>query len=121
MLPPPTINILSWLNVYPCCFAKLKKGKPVRITPDAIRREVGANRWITDKRLVNTNQYLKMVKEEINDYRRRKIKWAINEMTEKGQRITLYKVQIYAGFGGGADEEVRKLIIEELAKMNTGI
>ncbi|MDV2581684.1 TnsD family Tn7-like transposition protein [Alkalibacillus haloalkaliphilus] len=83
--------------------------KPIRITPDTIRKIMGASAWIKDHRLVKTRSFLDQVYEEIDDYRVRKIRWAIKDMEEKGLSITSYKVQLHAGFGG-RKKGVRKLI-----------
>jgi hypothetical protein len=86
-----------------------KDGKPVRITPWRIKLTIGAGRWFDNEKLTRTQQYLQEVKEDINDFRIRKVKWAIDELNKRNERITAYKVQLYAGFGGG-ENEVRELI-----------
>ncbi|WP_031537581.1 TnsD family Tn7-like transposition protein [Bacillus sp. MB2021] len=86
-----------------------KEGKPVRILPSNIRKETGAKRWFDNKKLVKTRQYIKDVTENIDDYRVRKIKWAIEEMLKNGEKLTVYKIQLRAGFGGGS-EEIKKEI-----------
>lgn len=85
------------------------KGKPIRILRETIRRELGARTWFNNKRLVKTHEYINEVEEDIESYRTRKIEWAINDMNDKEYAITAYKVQLYAGFGGG-NKEVRVLI-----------
>ncbi|MBT2217988.1 TniQ family protein [Virgibacillus dakarensis] len=94
-------------------FILQRKGKPIRVTPSSIRNILGFGPWFHNVKLVGTQRYLHEVKEDINDFRIRKIKWALNEMVYKGDRITPYKVQLYAGFGG-SNKEVRKLILKEL-------
>jgi len=81
-----------------------KEGKPIRILPSNIRKETGAKRWFDNKKLVKTRQYIKEVTENIEDYRARKIKWAIEEMINNSERLTVYKIQLKAGFGGGNQE-----------------
>jgi hypothetical protein len=91
-----------------------RKGKPTRVTPLNIRRTIGVGTWLFNKKLVRTNQYIQEVSENINDFRIRKIKWAINLMIGDGDILTPYKIQRYAGFSD--DKEVRKLtnkILEE--------
>lgn len=85
-----------------------KDGKPVRITPWRIKLTIGAGRWFDNEKLIRTQQYLQEVKEDINDFRIRKIKWAIGELSKRNERITPHKVQLYAGFGG--ENEVREII-----------
>lgn len=86
-----------------------REGKPIRVTPSSIRRTIGARNWFNNKKLVRTQQFLQEAKEDINDFRIRKIRWAIDEMSKQEGSITAYKVQLYAGFGGGG-KEVRGLI-----------
>ncbi|AQX56251.1 hypothetical protein BC359_19450 [Priestia flexa] len=88
---------------------RAKEGKPARVTPLSIRRTIGAGRWFEKKKLTNTHKYLEEVTEDINSFRIRKIKWAINEMIQNGLTLTPYKVQRYAGFDGN-DREVRTTI-----------
>lgn len=92
-----------------------REGKPIRITPTSIRNTLGFGRWFTNEKLKSTNRFLCEVKEDINRFRIRKIKWAIDEMISKGESITPYKIQVYAGFGG-SNKEVRRLILETLEK-----
>lgn len=56
------------------------------------------------------------IKEDIESYRIRKIKWAIDEMIEKEINITPYKLQLYAGFGGVNKVDIRNKILYELNK-----
>jgi hypothetical protein len=86
-----------------------KDGKPTRITPLNIRRNIGARNWFRNKNLIKTNQYLQEVYEHIDAFRERKIKWAIEEMNKQGKKLTVYKIQLFAGFGG-ANEEVKEQI-----------
>lgn len=88
-------------------------GKPIRVTPASVRLTVGARNWFNNKKLIRTRQYLQEVREDLTDFRIRKIKWAIDEMSKQEGSITAYKVQLYAGFGGGG-EEVRGLIEKAL-------
>lgn len=92
-----------------------KEEKPIRITPTSIRNALGFGRWFTNEKLKSTNVFLREVKEDINHFRIRKIKWAIDEMISKGESLTPYKIQLYAGFGG-SNKEVRKLILQTLNK-----
>ncbi|MED0658226.1 TnsD family Tn7-like transposition protein [Anoxybacillus ayderensis] len=77
-----------------------QEGKPIRITPSSIRRQLGAKGSFLNKKLVKTNAFLKEITEDIESFRIRKIKWAIKELMNKNKKITPYKVQLYAGFGG---------------------
>jgi hypothetical protein len=88
------------------------EGKPIRIIPSCIRREIGVKRWFNNPKLVKTQQYLRSITEDIKSYRIRKIKWAINEMMKNGEKMTVYKIQLKAGFGGG-----NKAIKETITKI----
>lgn len=90
-----------------------RKGKPIRITPSSIRNTLGLGSWFHNKKLVRTQRYLKEMKEDIDEFRIRKIKWAIAEISKNDGVLTPYKVQLYAGFGGN-DKAIRKLILIEL-------
>ena len=82
-------------------------GKPVRIGMGSIRREIGVNGWFKDKRLKRTHEYIAHVKEDTRNFRIRKIKWGIEEMINRGEKITPYKIQMFCGFGGGSNEVVK--------------
>lgn len=91
-----------------------KSGKPIRVTSTSITKTAGQRDWFRkNKNLVKTLEYLEDAKEDINDFRIRKIRWAIEVMSKSEESITAYKVQLYAGFGGGG-KEVRELIEREL-------
>lgn len=118
-------NFVDWQKRDEECLRMSKKavqeilkyeGKPVRICKSTIRRHIGLNTWFNNPKLVKTYEYISQVKEDTTSYRIRKIRWAINEMLENGEKITPYKVQLYAGFGGN-NKEVRPLIEKELLNM----
>ncbi|MEC5424273.1 TnsD family Tn7-like transposition protein [Virgibacillus sp. C22-A2] len=92
-----------------------KEGKPIRVTLSGIRNTLGFGPWFHNEKLVKTQQYLEDVKEGIDDFRIRKIKWAIEDRIKKREKLTVYKVQLHAGFGGN-NKEVKKLISEILEK-----
>lgn len=81
-----------------------RDGKPIRIIPSNIRRAIGVKRWFHHKKLVKTGDYLKEVTEDLESYRIRKIRWAIEELMKQERRLSPYKVQLYAGFGGNKNE-----------------
>ena len=94
-----------------------REGKPIRITPSSIRKTLGFGSWFNNVKLVRTQRYLKDVKEDIDEFRIRKIKWAIGKISKNDGVLTPYRVQLYAGFGG-SDKVVRKLILKELDRMD---
>ncbi|GBF12602.1 TnsD family Tn7-like transposition protein [Tepidibacillus sp. HK-1] len=82
------------------------KGKPIRINRENIRRAIGLKRWFYHEKHIKTNRFLEEVTEDIESYRIRKIKWAIEVMINNGEKITVYKVQLKAGFGGSSNIDV---------------
>ncbi|RSK44983.1 TnsD family Tn7-like transposition protein [Bacillus canaveralius] len=90
-----------------------KEGKPIRIVPSNIRRAVGVKKWFFHEKLIKTKQFLNEVYEDIENYRIRKIKWAIEDRIEKGEPLTVYKVQLHAGFGGN-NKTIKQTILEIL-------
>ncbi|MFS0752621.1 TnsD family Tn7-like transposition protein [Oceanobacillus sp. 1P07AA] len=92
-----------------------RKGKPVRVTPSSVRKILGFGSWFHNEKLVRTQQYLREAKEEIEDFRIRKIKRAIEDRIKQGEKLTVYKVQLHAGFGGN-NQEVKNLIADVLEK-----
>ncbi|QSO48421.1 TnsD family Tn7-like transposition protein [Alicyclobacillus mengziensis] len=94
-----------------------REGKPIRVLPATIRQEIGVRRWLDNRKLVRTRQFIKEATEDINSYRIRKIRWAIGELEAEGVNMTVYKVQLYAGFGGNnreITELIRQLFILEV-------
>lgn len=115
-------NTIDWEKRDKECLALTRKavdqllqgeGKPVRVQPSAIRRTIGAKRWFFNEKLVKTRQYISEVTEDIESYRVRKIKWATHEMVKNGEKLTVYKIQLKAGFGGG-NKEIKEIITEVL-------
>src|SRR5699024_9429763 len=90
------------------------EGKPIRVTPTAIRNKIGAGTWLRNTNLIKTNEYLKDNLEEIDYFRIRKIKWAIEDMKRKNLPITVYKVQLHVGFGEG-NKKIKELIYKALS------
>ncbi|GMA58091.1 hypothetical protein GCM10025858_25940 [Alicyclobacillus sacchari] len=86
-----------------------REGKPIRVLPATIRQEVGVRRWLDNPKLVRTRRFIQQVTEDINSYRIRKIKWAISELESEGLSVTVYKIQLRAGFGGN-NKEMSELV-----------
>ncbi|QSO48506.1 TnsD family Tn7-like transposition protein [Alicyclobacillus mengziensis] len=110
--------VIDWAKRDEECLALVKQavesilsrvGKPVRVLPATIRQEIGVRRWLDNRKLVRTRQFIKEATEDINSYRIRKIRWAIRELERDGVNVTVYKVQLHAGFGGN-NKEMSKLI-----------
>lgn len=66
------------------------KGKPVRVSPESIRRAIGVKRWFFNKRLVKTRQFLLEVNESTKNYRIRKINWAIEDRIQNEKSLIQY-------------------------------
>lgn len=92
------------------------EGRPIRIIPSNIRRLIGAKRWFLHKKLVKAQKYLQEITEDIESYRERKIIWAIGEMIKNGEKLTVYKINLFAGFGGannkGINEQITNILSE---------
>ena len=110
--------VIDWAKRDEECLALVKQavesilnreGKPIRVLPATIRQEIGVRRWLDNRKLVRTRQLIQQVTEDISSYRIRKIKWAIGELESRGVIVTVYKVQLFAGFGGN-NKEMAKLI-----------
>lgn len=86
------------------------KGKPIRVYNASIRRYLGQGYSFNNKKLIKTNKYITKVTEEIDSYRIRKIKWAIEELIHRDEIVTRYKIQLVAGFGGNCSESIKEFI-----------
>lgn len=89
-------------------------GKPIRITYSAIKREAGITLKLKNERFKQVYDYIQTNIEPLEDYRIRKIKWAIEELIQTDYKITPYKVEQKAGFNGKKAKEVRRLIQQVL-------
>lgn len=90
------------------------KGKPIKVSKASIRRHLGKGSGFNNKKLIKTHKYIERVTEDIESYRIRKIKWAIQELINREERVTPYKIQLVGGFGGNCDKSVRSLIEKSL-------
>ncbi|MBP1153963.1 hypothetical protein JOE45_002553 [Paenibacillus sp. PvR098] len=76
-----------------------RDGKPKQISINSIGLEIG-NRTLLDKyldKLPLTKAYLKLVVGSNEQYRLRRLKWAIKELKREGRRITRWEVLRKAG------------------------
>ncbi|MBV7276470.1 TniQ family protein [Clostridium sp. PL3] len=95
-----------------------KPGKPVKVCNSSIRRELGIGQGIFSKKLTKTKAYISNVTESNENYWKRKIMWAINELRNREEPITIYKVQIKCGFSSNLDKSKEKLIKDILETLN---
>ena len=86
------------------------KGKPIRVCNTSIRRELRMTLGNFNIKLVKTRELIKLATESNEQYWKRKIKWAIEELIKNGEIITRYNIQGKCGFSGMCGEEVKKLI-----------
>lgn len=86
-----------------------REGKPIRVSPANIRRTLGVGPWFRNEKLVRTHIYIRDVEESIDAYRIRKIRWAIVDRVKQGQDLSIYKVQLHAGFSD-CSLETKRLI-----------
>ena len=91
-----------------------KEGKPIRVCENSIIRELGITSISNKIKLKKTKKFIEKSNEDINSYRRRKIKWAIKELMNEGSKVTRNKIEIRSGLGNGCSEEVKKMIEDEL-------
>lgn len=78
---------------------KTKEGKPKQITINSIGLEIG-HRTLLDKflhKLPLTKDYLKLVVENSEMYRFRRLQWAIEELKREGRNISKWEVLRKAG------------------------
>lgn len=91
-----------------------EQGKPRKVTKSSIKKMLGSTRGLFNQNMRLTNDYIEHVLETVDEFRKRKIYWAIAELEKEGKLVTPYKVQIKAGFGGEKKSKVRSLINEIL-------
>ena len=88
--------------------------KPTRVTELAIKRETGITFGLKNSRFKKAYKYIQENVEDLEGFRRRKIKWAIKEMLEAGTELSPYKIECKVGFGSRYCEEIRPLVEEIL-------
>lgn len=94
--------------------------KPIRVTYNSIKRQSKLNIQIKNGKYPLSYAYIQEVAEDIESFRKRKIKWAIAELCREGIAPTEYKVQLKAGFGGYSSniseirEQIRTILSEEV-------
>ena len=90
--------------------------KPTRITELAIKREAGITSNLKNPLFKRTYYYIQENVEDLKDFRRRKIKWAIREMIDAGMELSPYKIECKVGFGSRYYKEIRPLVEEILSE-----
>lgn len=85
-------------------------GKPKQLSNALIRRYLEKSYSFNSKKLIKTRRYIKRLVEDIDSYRIRKVKWAIQELISRDERVTRFKIQLVAGFGSSCDSYIKNLI-----------
>ena len=95
-------------------------GKPIWISINRIARQSGLNRIrnnTTLRRMPKTAAYLSENIEPIDDWRKRKIIWAIRVLRERGDNITLFKIGFTASIGNNSALELYDFMLECMAQV----
>nr|WP_283205671.1 TnsD family Tn7-like transposition protein [Garciella nitratireducens] len=95
--------------------AKMKEGKPERITWTTIGSKLGISGWLSKKKdkLPFVKAYIDSEVESLEEYHIRKIKWAIEELERQGKEITLWNLIETAG----VKPKYMKYIVEEVGNL----
>jgi len=74
--------------------AKMKEGKPERITWTTIGSKLGISGWLSKKKdkLPLVKAYIDSEVESLEEFQTRKIKWGIEELERQGKDITLWSL-----------------------------
>ena len=67
-------------------------------------------------RLPKTKQYVDSVTETKTEWRKRKIRWAINELEKEGKLISTYQIYLKSGMSTKTFETLREFIEDEIKK-----
>ena len=119
-------NRVNWEERDERILAQVKKAvqltlsaqKPIRITIGRIGNTIGQLRLLEQQleKMPLTKAYLESVKEEVEDYQVRRIKWAIKFLEEYGEKVTLVKTRRLAGLRSSQSQKVRVILDSELHK-----
>jgi hypothetical protein len=92
-----------------------KEGKPIRITKKGILSIISDNIKIHDTiKLPLTQNKIEMFLEGLDEYRDRKMKWAIKMLLDEGESITMWKVIRKMGIGVNISDELKKNVIKNI-------
>jgi hypothetical protein len=93
----------------------LSKEKPIRITKGYILKNINDNKSIkTLDKLPLTKKYIASVTETLEAYRDRKAKWAIEQLIEEGQNITMWKIIRKMGIGKNITEQLECKVVNKI-------
>ena len=104
--PPATYASINWKEKDRYCLTKVKEaieilkseiGKPKLLSLGRVVRITGLNTLLRKNAGQNmplTMSYLAEHLETVNDWRKRKIKWAVQEMYDAGRALSFAKIQL---------------------------
>lgn len=94
--------------------------KPKRITVSYIGKQLGLLSLFEKKldRLPLTKSYLQKVIETTEEYQVRRVKWAVNELCRKGERVITWKVKRLAGLKKNISPTVKRTINDQISTFN---
>ena len=95
-------------------------GKPIWINRSSVGRKAGIanlHSQIASGRLPQTAAYLEQALESMEQWRKRKILWAIQTLQEQGEMLTLNKVKMTATISPEASATLNDFIMECLEKL----
>ncbi len=94
--------------------------KPVKISLGRVGMMCGLQ-GLLDKHLdkmPQTKSYIESVVETNKDYRKRRIHWAVQELTKSGKELKLWKVMKMAGIRSEYKKNIQGFIYDEINVMN---
>ena len=90
--------------------------KPIRITIGYISRLINKPLvyYLSTNKMPETKKYVDSILEDIDNFRKRKIIWAINYFNNKNEEVTVNKVQQLLGFDTSIRKNYEDYIIEKI-------
>lgn len=98
---------------------EMQQGKPQRITWSTIGSRLGVNGWLLKRKdkLPLTREYIESVKESLQEFHIRKIKWAIDKLEKEDKEITYWNLVEVAGvkprYLKFISKEIKDILIEK--------
>ena len=92
-----------------------KEGKPIRITKKGILRIISDKIKVRDtSKLPLTQKKIEIFLESLDEYRDRKMKWAIKEILNSREDISMWRVIRKIGIGVNISEELKSKVINSI-------
>ena len=91
-------------------------GKPERITRNRIGKEAGVLSFLEKQldKLPISKKYIELVTETVEEFQIRRVRWAVNTLTERHEILAKWKIERLAGLRPGYAEVVEQSIQDEL-------